>query len=90
MKMTLKYKINIFRQYLGYYICPLKPPQSHETIPLKKNILLQTSSNYFRSKERRSFGPPAVMLRVNLLKHAAIISGCVHSEVLGELQSVPK
>jgi hypothetical protein len=27
MKMTLKYKINIFRQYLGYryYICPLKP-----------------------------------------------------------------
>jgi hypothetical protein len=26
MKMTLKYKINIFRQYLGYNICPMKPP----------------------------------------------------------------
>jgi hypothetical protein len=25
MKMTLKCKINIFRQYLGYYICPLNP-----------------------------------------------------------------
>jgi hypothetical protein len=25
MKMTLKYKINIFWQYLGYNICPLKP-----------------------------------------------------------------
>jgi hypothetical protein len=25
MKKTLKYKINILRQYLGYYICSLKP-----------------------------------------------------------------
>jgi hypothetical protein len=46
MKTTLKLIINIFRQYLGYYTCLLKPsaglpslPQSQETIHLKRKRL---------------------------------------------------